>query len=124
MVGFTPQLQTGFDGLGMSSWPDGIDGALRILECWVLSRLGVRDLIRLADAPGPTGARGRALVACLAMDFALCPAASVARHFQRAKATLSEQMTACRQRSDDRQILGTPKSRIVEEAIALWSRAR
>lgn len=103
---------------------DGIDGALCILERWVLSRLGVRGVIRLADAPGSTGARGRALVACLAMDIALCPAASVARHFQRAKATLSEQMTACRQRPDDRQILGTPKSRIVDEAIALWSRAR
>jgi hypothetical protein len=58
------------------------------------------------------------------MDIGLCPAASVARHFKRAKATLSEQMKACRQRPDDRRILETTRSRIVEEATALWSRAR
>ena len=103
---------------------DGIDGALRILEGWVLARLGVRGVVSLAGEPGATGAKGRALVACLAMDIGLCPAASVARHFKRAKATLSEQMKACRQRPDDRRILETTRSRIVEEAIALWSRAR
>jgi hypothetical protein len=103
---------------------DGIDGALRILERWVLARLGVRSAVRLADAPGSMGARGRALVACLAVDIALCPAASVARHFLRAKATLSEQMKVCRQRADDQQILRTPMNRIVEEAIALALRAQ
>ena len=106
-----------------ASGPDGIDGALRLLERWVLARLGVRGGIRLADVSGSTGARGRALVACLAVDVALCSAASVARHFKRAKATLSEQMTACRHRPADQQILGTPMTRVVEEAIALAARA-
>lgn len=101
---------------------DGIDGALRSLEYWVLARQGPRGVDRLAGAPGPGGARGRALVACLAIDIGLCSAASVARHFQRAKATLSEQMKACRRRPEIRQILETPRSRIVEEAIALRSR--
>ena len=101
---------------------DGIDGALRILERWVLTRLGVRSAVGLAGIPGAIGARGRALVACLAMDIGLCPAASVARHFQRAKATLSEQMQACRHRPEDRQILSTPRNRLVDEAIALSMR--
>lgn len=99
--------------------PDGIDGALRLLEHWVLACLGMRGAIRLADLPASAGARGRALVACLAVDMALCSAASVARYFKRAKATLSEQMTACRKRSLDQPILHTPAMRVVEEALAL-----
>lgn len=102
---------------------DGIDGALRLLERWVLARLGMRGGICLSDVAGSTGARGRALVGCLAVDMALCPAASVARHFKRAKATLSEQMTACRHRPADQQILGTPLTRVVDEAVALAARA-
>jgi hypothetical protein len=58
-------------------------------------------------------------VACLAVEHGLCSAATVARHFQRAKATLSEQMAACRASANDRQILSTPVQRIVEEAVAL-----
>lgn len=97
---------------------DGIDGALRLLEAWVVAKLAAHglDLQRAADA---MGARGRALVACLAVEHGLCSAASVARHFQRAKSTLSEQMAACRARPADRQILGTPAPRIIEEAVAL-----
>ncbi|MGC4075834.1 MAG: hypothetical protein QM702_02125 [Rubrivivax sp.] len=98
---------------------DGIDGALRILERWVLARLGLRGVDRLADVPGAIGARGRALVACLAVDMSLCPAASVARHFMRARATLCEQMKACRQRAEDRRLLAMPAHRIAEEAIGL-----
>ena len=64
-------------------------------------------------------ARGRALVACLAVAHHLCSAASVARYFRKAKATLSEQMAACRARSADRQILETPVRRILEESVAL-----
>lgn len=97
----------------------GIEGALAVLEEWVLAKLGARSVPELRTATGTAGARGRALVACLAVGFRLCSAASVARHFQRAKATLSEQMTACRMRPADRQILATPVDRIVEEALAL-----
>jgi hypothetical protein len=97
----------------------GIDGALLLLETWVLARLGVRRDLDLRRAKGAVGARGRALVACLATDHDLCSASSVARHFHRAKATLSEQMGARRQSSADRLILATPVQRIVEEALAL-----
>lgn len=104
--------------------PEGIDGALHLLERWVLARLGVRGGIRLSDLSGPAGAHGRALVGCLAVDMALCPAASVARHFGRAKATLSEQMSACRKRPADQVILKTPMSRVADEAAALEARKR
>ena len=99
--------------------PDGIDGALKLLEAWVLTRLGLQGHMDLHAAGDAVGARARALVACLAKDHDLCSAASVARHFGRAKATLSEQMTACRARPADLQILGTPMNRIVDEALAL-----
>jgi len=97
---------------------DGVEGALRLLEAWVVAKLGVRglDLQRAADA---MGARGRALVACLALEHGLCSAATVARHFRRAKSTLSEQMAACRARPVDGEILRTPAQRIIEEAMAL-----
>jgi len=100
---------------------DGIEGALKLIEAWVVARLGVRgglDLQRESDA---TAARGRALVACLAVEHGLCSAASVARYFGRAKSTLSEQMAACRARPADVQILHTPVRRITEEALALPS---
>lgn len=97
----------------------GIDGALLLLETWVLARLGARRDPDLRHARGAVGARGRALVACLATDHDLCSASSVARYFGRAKATLSEQMAARRQVPSDRQILATPVQRIVEEALAL-----
>ena len=99
--------------------PPGIDGALRLLERWVLLKLGHRNAPRLAAMASPESARGRALVASLAVRLGLCSAASVARHFGRAKATLSERMAACRHRPEDRMILGTPLARVVEEAIGL-----
>lgn len=102
----------------------GIDGALHLLERWVLAKLGVHGSQGLASMAGPTGARGRALVAGLALEAKLCSAASVARYFNRAKATLSEQMSASRQRPADQQILGTPIGRIVEEAIALAPKSK
>jgi hypothetical protein len=97
----------------------GIDGALALLEAWVVARLGGRRDLDLSQAKGSLGARGRALVACLASDHGLCSAASVARYFHRAKATLSEQMAARRQAPADGSILATPMPRIVEEALAL-----
>jgi hypothetical protein len=99
--------------------PDGIDGALALLEAWVKASLGTCQGLDLHTARDAVGARGRALVACLALAHGVCSAASVARHFGRAKATLSEQMAACRQRPADRQILAVPVQRIVEEALAL-----
>lgn len=102
----------------------GIDGALLLLEAWVLARLGARRDLDLRQAKGEVGARGRALVACLATDHDLCSAASVARHFGRAKATLSEQMAARRRAPADRQVLATPVQRIVEEALALGALQR
>jgi hypothetical protein len=97
----------------------GIDGALALLEAWVVARLGVRRDLDLRQTKGSVGARGRALVACLASDHGLCSAASVARYFGRAKATLSEQMAARRHAAADRPILAAPMQRIVEEALAL-----
>lgn len=99
--------------------PEGIDGALKLLEAWVLTKLGLQGQVDLHAARDGIGARGRALVACLAKDHGLCSAASVARHFHRAKATLSEQMSACRARPADQQLLRTPVFRVVEEAVAL-----
>lgn len=97
----------------------GIDGALRLLETWVAARLDARGGLDLRTHAGPLAARGRALVACLAVDHRLCSAASVARHFSRAKATLSERMAACRRCTADQAILRVPIARIVEESLAL-----
>ena len=96
-----------------------VDGALLLLERWVLSRLGLDDSDDLVAPHSLAGARVRALVALLAVRLGLCSAASVARHFQRAKATLSERMAACRQAPEDQAILGMPLRRIVNEAIDL-----
>jgi hypothetical protein len=102
-----------------ASRPQGIDGALQLLERWVLVKLHLRGVDSLATLPAPTGARIRALVAVLAVKLDLCPAASVARHYHRAKATLSERMAACRHQAEDQAILNVPLGRIVEEAIEL-----
>lgn len=98
---------------------DGINGALKLLERWVGSRLGLRDGQCLATLGGSRGARARALVAVLAVQCNLCSAAFVARHFQRAKATLSEQMAAARKRVEDQRILGTLMQDVLREAVEL-----
>ena len=97
---------------------DGVDGALRLLEVWVNAKLGANRSRTARDARY-VHARARGLVACLAVDHGLCSAASVARHFGKAKATLSEQMSACRKRTTDKPLLATPLQRIVEEALSL-----
>jgi hypothetical protein len=96
----------------------GIDGAIHLLETWVVAKLDAHAApdLRVASA---IGSRGRALVGCLAVEHQLCSAASVARYFGRAKATLSEQMAACRKSPSDRAILATPVLRICEEASTL-----
>jgi REP element-mobilizing transposase RayT len=96
-----------------------IDDALRLLEDWVIARINPGNCIDLHKGSGMSAVRGRALVACLAVSHRLCSAASVARHFDRAKGTLSEQMKACRSRPADRLILATPLPRILEESAAL-----
>lgn len=97
----------------------GIDGALDLLAIWVAAALGLRDAHALHTATDAAAARGRGLVGCLAVAHGLCSAATVARHFHRAKATLSEQMTARRTSAADRSILATPVQRIIEQATAL-----
>lgn len=96
-----------------------IDGALDLLELWVKTQLGLNTMVSLAVMKGFQGSRGRALVACLAVQCGLCSASSVARHFGRAKATLSERMTTARQQPADAVILAIPMERIVRESIAL-----
>ena len=97
----------------------GIEGALRLLEKWVAAKIGPTTVLDLHASSTPESARGRALVACLAVHFRVCSAASVARHFSKAKATLSEQMAACREREIDRQIVETPVQRVLDESAAL-----
>ena len=96
-----------------------IDDALRMLEEWVIAKIHPGSIIDLHKRSSMLTARGRALVACLAVNHKLCSAATVARHFGRAKGTLSEQMKACRSRPADRLIVATPLSRILEESAAL-----
>ncbi|HEY1129941.1 MAG TPA: hypothetical protein VGF12_11090 [Roseateles sp.] len=96
-----------------------IDGAIALLELWVQTRLGLHPDLSLAERKDFQGSRGRALVACLAVQCRLCSAASVARHFGRAKATLSERMAAIRESPADRAILATPMDKIVREAVEL-----
>jgi len=59
------------------------------------------------------------LVACLAVRHRLCSAARVARHFGKAKSTLSEQMATCRQRPANAQLLSTPTWQILAQFHAL-----
>lgn len=101
----------------------GIDGALALLGAWVGAKLGANGGVDLQARGGSAASRARALVACLAVDHGLCSAASVARHFGRAKSTLSEQMAASRRRASDQAILRTPMARIVEEGQALRAQA-
>jgi hypothetical protein len=101
-----------------------IDGALALLERWVAHRLDLSVDESLSTAPGPMGTRARALVAGLAVQFDLCPAASVARHFDRARATLCEQMATSRGRVEDRQLLGTPVRLILDELKKLSNQPR
>ncbi len=97
----------------------GIDGALALLSIWCAAKIHLAGPQILHAASTSFAARGRALVACMAVDHQVCSAAAVARYFRRAKATLSEQMAACRVRPADQQILRTPLGRILDEAALL-----
>lgn len=98
---------------------DGIDGALALLARWVAARTGRGGGLNLHDSASAAAARGRALVARIAAEHGLCSAASVARYFRRAKATLCEQVKASRLRQADALIVATPVPRIISELIAL-----
>lgn len=97
----------------------GIEGALHLLETWVGAKIHPSGRLDLHRGSGMRASRGRALVACLAVNHRLCSAAAVGRHFGRARATLSEQMTACRSRRADRAILATPLRRILADWMEL-----
>lgn len=97
----------------------GIDGALALLSRWVAARTGCAGGLDLHDSASAAAARGRALVARIAAEHDLCSAASVARYFRRAKATLCEQVKASRLRQADALIVATPVSRIISELVAL-----
>lgn len=97
----------------------GIDGGLELLELWVRAKVSPVGPPDLKSSSESCAARGRALVACLAVSHSLCSAASVARYFRRAKSTLSEQMAACRARPSDKPILSTSLHRILEESALL-----
>ena len=73
------EVRGGAAALVAAGGPDGIDGALELLEAWVLTKLGLQGQVDLHAASDAAGARARALVACLAKDHGLCSAASVAR---------------------------------------------
>lgn len=122
-VGPRPTMAKAVDGpaamLIAAGGTYGIDGALALLAIWSAAKIHPASPLSLHVASSAMAARGRALVACLAVNHRLCSAASVARYFHRAKATLSEQMTACRARPSDQIILGTPLRRILEEAASL-----
>lgn len=122
-LGHHPSMGKAVDGAAASliaaGGSLGIGGALQLLERWVIARICPAAPLDLHSRSDMLAVQGRALVACLAVDHRLCSAASVARYFHRAKATLSEQMAACRSRQADGQILGTPLRRIVEEAELL-----
>jgi phosphoribosylcarboxyaminoimidazole (NCAIR) mutase len=97
----------------------GIDGALRLLSLWVAARVSGRCSLDLQQDSDGAAARARALVARIAIEHSLCSAASVARFFGRAKATLSEQMKSSRARQQDAVIVAMPVARIIEDVVAL-----
>jgi hypothetical protein len=122
-VGPRPTMAKAVDGpaamLIAAGGTYGIDGALALLATWSSAKIHAASPPNLHLESSALAARGRALVACFAVNHRLCSAASVARYFHRAKATLSEQMSACRARPSDQIILGTPLRRILEEAASL-----
>jgi hypothetical protein len=122
-VGPHPTMARAVDGSAAALVAAGgtfdVGGALELLEIWIAAKIQATSVLNLHEGSSATEARGRALVACLAVAHRLCSAASVARYFRRAKATLSEQMAACRTHPTYRHILDTPMHRILEESAAL-----
>ena len=97
----------------------GLEAALGLLADWVAWRIGTGGAIDLRCGRDARAARGRAIVARLAVEHALCSAAFVARHFGKAKATLSEQVGASRMREADTRLVTTPMTHVLEEIAML-----
>lgn len=111
-------------GLLAEAWPEGEEMALRLLAAWVAGRVGLSGLDELHRSSRTAGARARTLVACLAVDHRLCPAARVARYVGRAKATLCEQMGAARQRPEDRRFLEVDPALILAGVVVIRAQWR
>lgn len=97
--------------------PGGLDAVLGLLEKWVALCLGKPTLLSSYEGSDALRTRARALVACLAVRHGVCAAAVVARHYGKAKATLCEQMAACRSRAEDRAILEMPLERLLASGL-------
>jgi len=122
IAGPTSKLVSGAAAILVAASKDRtIDGALKLLERWVEVKLGLRPGAAGSSSRSHEASRARALVANLALRAGLCSASSVARHFGRAKATLSVQMAASRARAADQAVLAILMEQVVREAIALAS---
>ncbi|MCK6427385.1 MAG: hypothetical protein HUU30_04910 [Burkholderiaceae bacterium] len=97
--------------------PGGLDAVLGLLEKWVALCLGKPTLLSSYEGSDALRTRARALVASLAVRHGVCAAAVVARHYGKAKATLCEQMAACRSRAEDRAILEMPLERLLASGL-------
>lgn len=97
----------------------GVDAALGLLVDWVTWKIGTGGATDVRKGQDPQAVRGRAIVARLAVAHALCSAAFVARFFGKAKATLSEQVSASRVREADTRLVAMPMARILEEISML-----
>ncbi len=104
--------------------PSSVDGALDLLSGWVTSRLDASGRLDLNRGSEALAGRGRALVGRIAVAHALCSASSVARYFGKAKATLSEQIKASRERVEDQAIVATPVQQILEDVAKRSSTKR
>ena len=106
----------------------GVEAALGLIVDWVSWRIGSAGPTDLRKGQDPQAVRGRAIVTRLAVKHALCSAAFVARYFGKAKATVSEQVSASRLRDADTPLVATPMARIIEEIAAskgeAWPQAR
>lgn len=117
-MGFRPVKTPGAAALVAAAGAGGVEAALGLLAAWVGWKTGMRPL-DLRQGQDAQSARGRALVARLAIEHRLCSSAFVGRYFGRAKATISEQVAASRRRIEDTGIVATPVARILEELTAL-----
>lgn len=93
----------------------GVEAALGLLVHWVCARMGAAGALDLHRGRDGAAARGRAVVARIAVAHGLCSAAFVARYFGKAPATLCEQMAASRMRKAETLLVLTPMTSILEE---------
>jgi hypothetical protein len=101
-----------------SAGEGGVEAVLGLLSEWVALMIGAAGALDLRKGQDARSVRGRAVVTRLATRHGLCSAAFVARHFGRAKATLSEQVAASRARVEDTALVSMPVARIIEDLTA------